>query len=326
MAGEARLLGGGLHPLTAQYNGEDDTAFVWAKVTDASGVNAKDVVGLRMFMDADKDGNPAQWSASKTLTRGDAINPVGVVAQGGPQNEYVPVTIYGPVSDVTLPAAITTTSTNSALLRGGSRLALTTGFAAGAPEHENAIAAVTDSKTGAQTVRDLFLFGRWYHRDFLYRSVGQFHHEARTDDLPTQSVLIDTDGRGWIEVDASEGVVGGQLVMCRRGRTGTWKVTHGTGGALADQVADQIFIMGIPEHDVAATAGAKVRLQVLGPVAEADMRSSVAVTAQAPALYINGSSGVTAGGAVHYRTFAMAATTGAGRVRPIRLIGRIIST
>lgn len=319
MAGEARFLDGGARPLTAQF--DDGAAFVWAQAVDSGGLAEKDIVGLDIRL---VDGK-AQWGAQKTFLTGNVFQPVGIVRHGGDQNDFVQVLIHGAVSDVTFPAAITRTSTNTAVRKNGTaRLAIAAGFAASPPEHALAFAEITDAKTGAQTVRDLYMYGRWYMTELLMRSVGQFHHNA-TPAISTQSMLIDGDQKGWLECEADAGCTGGQLVQLRRGRTGTWRISHGTGGALANGETDAIFCYGVPEQDVTAAAGAKVRVQLLGPV-NADLRAAVN-TNHATDRYLFWSPGnntITGNGGVpgHWKVLGVATERSTAQTQNIILFGR----
>lgn len=317
MAGEARFLSNGAYPLTVQFS--EENAFLWARCRDAGGFDANDLVGLEIRL---VDEN-VQWAATKTLLSGDIFQPVGVVEHGVAQNGFVPVNIYGPVAGVTFPAGLTRTNANSAVRRGGAgRLNQTANYAVAPPEHALSFAEITDGKTGAQTVRDLFLYGRWVFSETLLRSVGQAHHTPRENDTPTQSVLIDGDQKGWIIARCDAGCTGGDLVMLRRGRTKTWTVTHGTGGVLADAPTDGIFTYGVAEHDVAAAAGATVRVQISGPV-EADLRQAVNA-ATLRYLYWSVGNNTIATGSVpaHWKIFGAATEASTAQTQNIVLFGR----
>ena len=260
------------------------------------------------------------WETSNAFPTGAPFDMFGVTLSAGETGDIVPVAIYGQVDGVTLPAAVTG---NAGLLRGGTRSAALNTVITGALNNQNGmvVAEITDAKTGSQNQRDLFLFGKHLILETLLRSTGR----VKDNKGPiSQSMLMDGYGNGFLMVDASEGLEGGRLTLCRRGRTTSWKATY-DGGNLGEAVNDGVFIYGVPVVDVAGTAGATGRVQVLGEYKEADLGAAVNVTgANNALLYTSGNNTIAAGELPVRRAFA-AVESGNLRTRDIHLLGRVFN-
>ncbi len=309
-------LSSGAEPLTPLV-GPDGLCFLHAHLQDAGTTAVLRAVELTYKV----IGGEVQWAASATFGAGARFGVFGVTIGSGKQNDVVPCAIHGAVSGVTLPAAVTRTNTDSALVRGGTRAALTAALAAGLPSADLAVAEITDTKVGAQNARDLYLFGGDYLRLTLYRSLGRIRD---FDGLPSQSLLTDSYGGMFLDVDAALGLTRGRLTQLRRGRTGTWRAVYGGGGApaLADAVAGGVIVYGVPTYSVTAAANAVGSVQVAGWV-DVDLGAAVNVPS-------GGAIGHIAGGALgpvtttaHLRAVAIPEASGNLRTRRAALLGRV---
>ena len=264
-----------------------------------------------------------EWQASATFLSGTPFQIFGVTLRAGSQHDFVPVAIYGPAANVTLPGSVTRTNANTAVGHGGTRAAVLGTITALPSVSDLAVAEIKDNKVGAANGRDLFLFGRAFVAQTLFRSVGRVLDD--TSRL-SQSLLMDGDGRGYLRVDASAGLTAGDLVQCVRGRTGTWRAAYASGGApaLADADADAVIIYGVAPVSVTAKAGAVGRLQVVGWV-RADLHAAVSLAGGNVGLKWRSGAGDLEGGDLRDSRVFAAATSGALRNRSIFLLGRIFN-
>lgn len=303
---------------------EDGAAVVHARLSDAGVTAAKRAVSVTFELRDVGDGELGlQWVADTAFPTGDVYHLFGATLYSGNQNDYVPVVIYGPIGDVTLPANVTKTTTNDGLVRGGTRTAYTNTVVAGNPESNTAVAEITDDKTGAANGRDLRIFGREYQARLLFSKTEGVRLDG-SQLAPSLSMVFDDKGRGFLEVDcAASGVTAGRLTRMRRGRTTSW-VAQALGSQDPGSVgADNVFCYGVPTLTVAAGAGARSRMQVLGQV-NADLGRAVNATgANSGLIWTSGTGTIGAALPNHGRALAIAATSGNERNRSIYLLGRI---
>ena len=313
-----QLLTNGAWPVTP-YVTEGGGAHVMAHLQSTGATAANRLVRLNMRL---IDGH-LQWGCYNTFAAGGRWDLVGVTLGGGNKDDVVPVAIYGPVKNVTLPAAVTKSQTNPALERGGTRSNLGVGFGTGPETDDLSVATITDSKTGSANGRDLFLYGRDYMRQTLFRNTGQYREIGSKQ---SQSLLVDGNGPMYLWCRAPSGLTKGRLTMFRRGRDGTWHVEYKSAApALGDAVSDGVFMYGVPAFSVTAATGAVGLVQVFGWV-QTDLGVTVNIASGGGIRWTPGNNTLTpVGDYDDYRTFAVPESSGSGRNRKMALMGRVWS-
>lgn len=308
----------GANPLTPLV-GRDGVNFVLARLLDSGTTAAKRAVQIRPGLD---DG-AVTWAVSATFEGGQhRFGFFGVTLRAGEQGEQVPVAIYGPVSGVTLPAAVTRTNTNTAIVQGGTRATPTAALAAGLPSADLARAEITDDTTGASAVRDLWLYGRDFEAYTLFKGTGRIRD---TTSIPSISLLQSRNGAMYLNCRADVGVTKGRLTMFRRGvseRGSTWNAVALASGGPATAGADMVTMYGVPSEDVSAAAGAMARVQVVGWV-EADLGAGVNILANNGLTYSGGAHTLGQSPYLYGTVLAIPEEPGNVRTRNIHLLGRV---